>query len=45
MLVSQAVVDTAGSNEGLGATFTQIGPVELKGVDGAMGLYAARRVS
>jgi class 3 adenylate cyclase/DNA-binding transcriptional MerR regulator len=42
VLVSQAVVDTAGS-EGLGATFTQIGPVELKGVDGAMGLYAARR--
>jgi len=43
VLVSQAVVDTAGSKEGLGATFTQIGPVELKGVDGAMGLYAARR--
>jgi adenylate cyclase len=43
VLVSQAVVDTAGESEGLGTTFTQIGPVELKGVDGAMGLYAARR--
>jgi len=41
VLVSQAVVDTAA--DGLGTTFTQIGPVELKGVDGAMGLYAARR--
>jgi adenylate cyclase len=43
VLVSQAVVDTAGASESLGTTFTQIGPVELKGVDGAMGLYAARR--
>ena len=43
VLVSQAVVDTAASSESLGTTFTQIGPVELKGVDGAMGLYAARR--
>ena len=43
VLVSQAVVDTASEREGLGTTFTQIGPVELKGVDGAMGLYAARR--
>jgi adenylate cyclase len=41
VLVSQAVVDTAA--DGLGTTFTQIGPVELKGMDGAMGLYAARR--
>src|SRR6185503_17582495 len=32
VLVSQAVVDTAGESEGLGTTFTQIGPVELKGV-------------
>jgi adenylate cyclase len=43
VLVSQAVVDTAGESDALGATFTQIGPVELKGVDGAMGLFAARR--
>jgi adenylate cyclase len=43
VLVSKAVVDTAGGSEGLGANFTQIGPVELKGVDGAMDLYAARR--
>jgi adenylate cyclase len=43
VLVSQAVVDTAGESSGLGTTFTQIGPVELKGVDGAMGLYSARR--
>jgi adenylate cyclase len=43
VLVSQAVVDTAGESDGLAATFTQIGPVELKGVDGAMGLYAAHR--
>jgi adenylate cyclase len=45
VLVSQAVVDTAGAGDGLGATFTEIGPVELKGVAGAMGLYAARRTS
>ena len=43
VLVSQTVVDTAGGSDGLGTTFSQIGPVELKGVDGAMGLYAARR--
>jgi adenylate cyclase len=43
VLVSQAMVDAAGAGGGLGTTFTQIGPVELKGVDGAMGLYSARR--
>jgi adenylate cyclase len=43
VLVSQAVVDTAAQSDSLGTTFTQIGPVELKGVDGAMGLFAARR--
>lgn len=43
VLVSQAVVDTAAASKGLGTTFTQIGPVELKGVAGAMDLFAARR--
>jgi adenylate cyclase len=43
VLVSQAVVDAAGADNGLGATFTEIGPVELKGVAGTMGLYSARR--
>jgi adenylate cyclase len=43
VLVSQAVVDSVAAGSGGGAAFTQIGPVELKGVDGAMGLYAARR--
>ncbi len=45
VLVSQAVVDAAGESEGLGTTFTQIGPVELKGVAGATDLYSARRDS
>jgi adenylate cyclase len=43
VLVSQAVVDAVAAADALGATFTSIGPVELKGVAGAMGLYAARR--
>ncbi len=40
VLVTQQVVDA--SAEG-GATFTQIGPVELKGISGAVPLYAAHR--
>jgi adenylate cyclase len=43
VLVSQAVVDAVAAGNGLGATFTEIGPVELKGVGGPMGLYAAHR--
>lgn len=42
VLVSQAVVD---ASEGAGAAFTEIGPVELKGVSGAMRLHAAHRVA
>jgi adenylate cyclase len=45
VLVSQAVVDAVAAGDGLGATFTEIGPVELKGVGGPMGLYAAHRGS
>lgn len=40
VLVSQAVVDHA---EGAGASFAEIGPVELKGVSGPIHLHAARR--
>jgi adenylate cyclase len=40
VLVSQAVVD---ASEGAGASFTEIGPVELKGVGGAMQLHSAHR--
>ena len=40
VLVSQAVVDAA---EGAGAAFTEIGPVELKGVTGPTQLHVARR--
>jgi adenylate cyclase len=40
VLVSQAVVDAA---EGGSVTFTEIGPVELKGVPGALRLHTARR--
>ena len=40
VVVSQAVVD---ASEGAGVTFTEIGPVELKGVVGATRLHAARR--
>jgi adenylate cyclase len=38
ILVTREVVDAAGD---AGATFTEIGPVELKGVSGAMHLYRA----
>jgi class 3 adenylate cyclase len=38
VLVSHEVVEAA---DGTGATFREIGPVELKGVSGAMRLYAA----
>ena len=40
VLVSQEVVDAA---EGMPLLFTQVGPVELKGVSGALRLHAARR--
>jgi adenylate cyclase len=40
VVVSQDVVD---NSEGAGASFTEIGPVELKGVSGAMRLHAAHR--
>jgi adenylate cyclase len=40
VLVSQEVVDAA---EGGPVTFTEIGPVELKGVSGLLRLYIARR--
>jgi adenylate cyclase len=40
VLVSQAVVDAA---EGGRVTFTEIGPVELKGVPGTLRLHTARR--
>jgi len=42
VLVSQAVVD---ASQGADATFTAIGPVELKGVTGAIQLLAAHRVA
>ena len=40
VLVSQQVVD---ASAGADASFTEIGPVELKGVGGAMNLHAAHR--
>jgi adenylate cyclase len=40
VLVSQEVVDAA---DGGSVTFTEIGPVELKGVSGTLRLHAARR--
>jgi adenylate cyclase len=40
VLVSQAVVDASEVAE---VTFTEIGPVELKGVAGTMRLHSARR--
>ncbi len=40
VLVSQAVVD---ASPGVGATFAEIGAVDLKGVAGAVRLHAARR--
>jgi adenylate cyclase len=42
VLVSQAVVDASSTPE---VTFTQIGPVELKGVSGAVQLHTAHQVS
>jgi adenylate cyclase len=42
VLVSQAVVEAAGGTQ---VTFTEIGPVELKGVSGALRLHAARRAT
>jgi adenylate cyclase len=40
VLVTQAVVE---ASQGAGAAFTEIGPVELKGVGGAMQLHSAHR--
>jgi adenylate cyclase len=40
VLVSQEVVDAAG---GAPVTFTEVGPVELKGVPGPLRLYTTRR--
>ncbi|MGH2393492.1 MAG: adenylate/guanylate cyclase domain-containing protein [Candidatus Limnocylindria bacterium] len=40
VVVSQAVVE---ASEGAGASFTEIGPVELKGVGGALQLHSAHR--
>jgi adenylate cyclase len=42
VLVSQEVVDEA---DGTAVTFTEIGPVELKGVSGALHLHTAQRTS
>jgi adenylate cyclase len=42
VLVSQEVVDAA---EGGPVTFTEIGPVELKGVPGTLRLHTARRLA
>ena len=41
VIVSQAVVDVSSGADML--AFSEIGPVELKGVAGAMRLYAAHR--
>ena len=41
VLVSQDVVD---ASAGADASFTEIGPIELKGVAGAMNLHAAHRL-
>lgn len=43
VLVSQAIVDAVAAGHGSEASFTGIGPVELKGVGGPMSLYAAHR--
>jgi class 3 adenylate cyclase len=42
VLVSQEVVDAI---DGTAASFTQIGPVELKGVSGSINLHTAERVA
>jgi adenylate cyclase len=42
VLVSQAIVDAA---EGDAVTYSEIGPVELKGVSGALVLHAARNAA
>jgi adenylate cyclase len=42
VLVSQEAVDAA---EGGPVAFTEIGPVELKGVSGTLHLYTARRTA
>jgi adenylate cyclase len=42
VLVSQEVVD-ASDGDGEGVRFAEIGPVELKGVSGAVRLHAAHR--
>jgi adenylate cyclase len=39
VLVSQEVVDAADARS---VTFTEVGPVELKGVSGTLRLYTAR---
>jgi len=41
VLVSQDVVE---ASAGADASFTEIGPIELKGVAGAMNLHAAHRL-
>ena len=42
VLVTQEVVDAAADS---GAAFWEIGPVELKGISGAVRLHAAHRSS
>jgi len=43
VLVSQEVVDAADGNGAV--AFTEIGPVELKGLAGALRLHVARRTT
>jgi class 3 adenylate cyclase len=40
VLVTQDVID---ASDDVGAAFTEIGPVELKGIPGIVRLHAARR--
>ena len=42
VLVTQEVVDASAD---VGATFTEIGPVELKGISGVVRLHAAHRLA
>ncbi len=42
VLVTRAVVEATADPAPLGLAFTEIGPVELKGVSGVMDLFAAR---